>query len=73
MCNRTKIPAWKQCPDLMARLSDAQNHEANINQDIMTWAGFCDTREELERHVAHYEERAAKYVAPVKARRRRAA
>lgn len=62
---------WKQNPDLMARLTSAQNHEANINQDIMTFVAFFDTREELLRHVEHYEDRAANYVAPK--RRRRAA
>ncbi len=62
---------WKQNPDLMARLTSAQNHEANINQDIMTFVAFFNTREELLRHVEHYEDRAANYVAPK--RRRRAA
>jgi len=62
---------WKQNPDLMARLTSAQNHEANINQDIMTFVAFFNTREELLRHVERYEDRAANYVAPK--RRRRAA
>jgi hypothetical protein len=61
---------WQQNPDLMARLRNTQNHEANIKQDIMTFAGLCDTRSELEQHVAYYERRAAAYVPP---RRRRAA
>jgi hypothetical protein len=60
---------WKSCPDLMNRLAVAQNHEANIHQDIMTWAAMCDTREELEAHVVHAEGRAANYVAPVRRRR----
>jgi hypothetical protein len=64
------LSIWRQNPELMARLSDAQNHEANVNLDIMTFAGMCDTREELERHVLYYEARAANYVAPVKAKRR---
>ena len=63
---------WKQNPDLMTRLAAAQNHEANINQDIMTFVAFFDTREELLQHVEHYEERAANYVAPTKRRRRAA-
>lgn len=46
---------WNENKDLMDRLARAQNHPANINQDIMTFAGFCDTREELERHVERYE------------------
>jgi len=62
---------FKACQDLMDRLADAQNHDANINQDIMTWAAMCDTRDELEAHVVRAEERIARYVAPV--RRRRAA
>lgn len=49
---------WKQNPDLMDRLSKAQNHPKNINADIMTFAGMCDSREELERYVIRYEERA---------------
>ncbi|MGA0595165.1 hypothetical protein [Enterovirga sp. CN4-39] len=49
---------WKTETDLMARLTRAQNHPANISQDIMTWAGFCDSRAELEAHVTRYEARA---------------
>lgn len=52
--------SWKDAPDLMDRLGKAQNHPANINQDIMTFVGFMSSRAELERHVAHYEERASK-------------
>lgn len=63
--------SWKDAPDLMARLTTAQNHEANINQDIMTWAGLCDSRQELEAHVVRNEQSAAEYVAP--RRRRKAA
>jgi len=62
--------SWTQAPDLMARLTTAQNHDANCNIDIMTFAGMCDSREELERHVSYYEIRMAEYVAP---KRRRAA
>lgn len=62
---------WKANPDLMARLTAAQNHEANLGQDIMTFAGFCDSREELLAHVARYELKAAVYVAPVKKKRAR--
>lgn len=64
--------SWTQAPDLMKRLTAAQNHPANINQDIMTWAGLCDSRAELERHVVCSETRAAEYVAP-KRRTRKAA
>jgi hypothetical protein len=64
-------PIWKTETDLMDRLRSAQNRPANINQDIVTWAGFCDSRAELEAHVVRHEQLAAEYVAPV--RRRRAA
>jgi len=48
------MSTWRQNPDLMARLTAAQNAlERPI--DIMTFAGMCSTREELERHVVHYE------------------
>lgn len=50
---------WKSCPDLMARLTKAQNHEACINQDVMTFAGFCDDRAELLGHVEACEARVA--------------
>ena len=59
---------WKQNPDLMIRLQRVQNHPAFERQDVLTFAGMCDTREELARHVAYCEERAASYVPP---RRRR--
>jgi len=68
----SSLPIWKQETALMSRLADAQNHPANINQDIMTWAAMCDTREELEAHVLHAEDRAARYVAP-KRRQQKAA
>ncbi len=49
---------WKQNPDLMHRLEVAQ---AGIKApiDIVTFAAFCDSREELERHVVRYEVQAA--------------
>lgn len=46
---------WKNNPDLMSRLRAAQNHPANINGDVMTFAGFCDSRHELEAHVESCE------------------
>lgn len=49
--------SWKQAPDLMARLAAAQNLPRNANTDIMTFAGMCDSREELETHVRYYEAR----------------
>ena len=47
--------SWKNEPELMARLQDAQNDDRNINRDIMTFAGLCSNREELQRHVERYE------------------
>lgn len=47
---------WKQSPDLMARLVKAQNRNTHI--DIMTFAGFCDSEAELQRHVESYEVKA---------------
>ena len=45
---------WKQNPDLMERLTRAQN-ALRTPIDIMTFAGMCDSREELEAHVLRYE------------------
>lgn len=63
------MPVWKQHPDLMERLAEAQNHPACINIDIMTWAAFCDSREELERHVIRQETKIAAFQ-PKKMRKR---
>jgi hypothetical protein len=63
--------SWRQSPDLMQRLREAQNHPANACQDIMTFVGFMTSASELETHLAHAERRAAAWVPPV--RRRRAA
>lgn len=48
---------WLQAPDLMERLIAAQNAMACRGReiDIVTFAGLCDDREELERHVLRYE------------------
>lgn len=62
------MSVWRDNLDLMARLGIAQNHEANIRQDIMTFAAFFDTRAELMAHVERYEARAAAYVPPIRAR-----
>lgn len=48
--------SWMNETALMARLAKAQRHSANRNIDIMTFAGLCDSRAELERHVERYEE-----------------
>ncbi|MFG1294082.1 hypothetical protein [Xanthobacter versatilis] len=58
------LPIWRQCPDLMVRLTTAQNHPANVRIDIMTFATMCDSRDELERHVERYERAAAEFVPP---------
>ena len=65
--------SWKQEPELMARLGAVQNHPANINQDIMTFAGMVSSRAELERHVLHYEGRAAAWMPPQPRRKKSAA
>lgn len=52
-------PVWKQNPDLMDRLAAAQN-ALTAPIDILTFAGFCDSRDELLRHVERYEAQTAK-------------
>lgn len=64
---------WKQAPDLMDRLTEAQNSPCFEHQDVMTFAGMCDSRAELLRHVENCETRVANYVAPVRVRRARKA
>lgn len=43
--------SWKDEPELMARLTAAQNTPKNWNRDVMTFAGMCSSRAELLRHV----------------------
>lgn len=50
MAKPWKDPANK---DLMDRIEKAQNKD--WTRDIMTWAGMCDTREELQAHVERNE------------------
>lgn len=45
---------WKQSPELMARLTAAQN-ALTTPIDIMTYAGFCGSEEALRKHVERYE------------------
>jgi hypothetical protein len=45
---------WKQSPDLMARLTKAQN-ALRTPIDIMTYAGWCETEAALKAHVERYE------------------
>jgi hypothetical protein len=55
--------SWKNEPELMARLTTAQD-SLNTPIDIVTFAGMCASREELERHVAYYEQRVAQQSKP---------
>jgi hypothetical protein len=55
------MPIFRQHPDLMARLTKAQNHPGNLSRDVMTFAGFCDDRAELLRHVEACEASAAEW------------
>lgn len=50
--------SWRDNMDLIARLTAAQNSVALENVDVMTFAGMCDSRAELERHVVFCEIRA---------------
>ncbi len=52
---------WKQNPDLMIRLQHVQNHPAFEHQDILTFAGMCNSRPALKRHVIYCEVRAENY------------
>jgi hypothetical protein len=45
---------WRDAPDLMDRLISAQN-ALRTQIDIVTFAGFCDSRDELQAHVERYE------------------
>lgn len=47
--------SYRDAPDLMDRLVRAQNRSENWGIDIVTFAGFCDSREELLTHVLRYE------------------
>lgn len=49
------MSVWKQNKDLIDRLIKAQNSERNLNRDIMTFAGFMESREELEQYVLSHE------------------
>lgn len=54
MTNTTKkLAVWRTETDLMERLTKAQNRDTRT--DIMTFAGFMDTREELEAYVIQKE------------------
>ncbi len=51
----TAAYSWKNEPELMDRLTKAQNRTRNENQDIMTYAGWCGSTEALRAHVEYYE------------------
>lgn len=55
------MATWKANPDLMDRLIAAQN-ALTTPIDIVTFAGFCDSRDELLRHVERYEAQVAEAV-----------
>lgn len=61
---------WQTETDLMERLTSAQNHPVHNHLDIMSFAGMCDSRAELEGHVIRAEKRAAEYVQPKRRRDR---
>lgn len=54
-----QMSTWRSNPDLMARLNAAQNSPAFADVDVTTFAGMCDSRADLERHVLACEQRAA--------------
>ena len=45
--------------ELFARLTKVQNQKKNWGRDIMTFAGFMSTIEELEAYVLQHEKEAA--------------
>lgn len=47
---------WRQNSDLMDRLAKVQNHKNNYHVDIMTFAAFMKTKEELENYVKNHED-----------------
>lgn len=53
--------SWKDAPDLMDALARCQNSPLYANQDIMTFAGFCESRDELEGYLARHEIRVQNY------------
>lgn len=47
--------SWKDAPELIQALTRAQNSPCNENRDILSFAGFMESREELELYVARHE------------------
>jgi hypothetical protein len=52
--------SWRDEPEMIDRLTRAQNG-IRANVDVMTFAGLCESREQLEAHVIACEEKAADY------------
>lgn len=42
-------------PELIKRLTKVQNHKTNFDRDIMSFAGFMTTKEELKEYVTNLE------------------
>lgn len=49
------MATWNENPDLMERLRKVQGHKLFRHQDIISFAGMCDNRTELLRHVENCE------------------
>lgn len=47
--------SWKDAPDLMEALTRCQNSRFNADRDILTFAGLCASRDELEAHLCAEE------------------
>jgi hypothetical protein len=45
--------SWKNSPELMNRLIAAQNR--NTSRDIVSFAGFCESEDELRAYVERHE------------------
>ena len=54
-----KLPIWRteEAKPYMDRLIKVQNAYKNTYRDIMTFAGFCETLEELIAYVEGHEKR----------------
>jgi hypothetical protein len=47
--------SWKDAPDLIEALTRCQNSKFNANRDILSFAGFCESRDELEAYLCREE------------------
>lgn len=57
------MATWNDNPDLIERLVSVQNEPCNESRDIMTMAGFMQTREDLEAYVLRHESAAREQTA----------